>query len=304
LLLMVKKPRYREIADTIRQQVSSGQLKAGDALPTEAQLGEHYGVSRVTVRQALKVLTDQQVIASIQGSGRYVREPQAAPLPFPAALHSSEPQSVAESVRENVAQPPAEQTPGEQPPAPESPVEGERAPHSLPESRTAPPPQPGTYCEVLDFAVVLPDETVRTALRLKSGERVYHVRRRQFVRQRPAAIDDIWMPLGLFPDLSYAAMQSSTYDYVEQVKHWVIDRSEQELRARMPSVEVAQALGIDRQQPVLEQRTVGFLQDGTVFEYCCRVTRGDDAPLTWVTHRHDQAGGVSSPACGWPSSSR
>ncbi|WP_206604027.1 UTRA domain-containing protein [Chimaeribacter californicus] len=298
---MVKKPRYREIADTIRQQVTSGQLKAGDALPTEAQLGEHYGVSRVTVRQALKVLTDQQVIASIQGSGRYVRQPQAAPLLSPAVPqtlavpHAQKLQAVAESAGENVAGTPAEQTP-----EPEAPLERERAP----ESRTVPPSPSGIYYEVLDFAVVQPDETVRTALRLKSGERVYHVRRRQFIRQRPAAFDELWMPLALFPDLSYAAMQSSTYDYVEQVKHGVIDRSEQELRARMPSVEVAQALGIDRQQPVLEQRTVGFLQDGTVFEYSCRVTRGDDVPLTWVTYRHDQAGGVSSPACGWPSSSR
>ncbi|PLR41847.1 transcriptional regulator [Chimaeribacter californicus] len=255
----------------------------------------------MTVRQALKVLTDQQVIASIQGSGRYVRQPQAAPLLSPAVPqtlavpHAQKLQAVAESAGENVAGTPAEQTP-----EPEAPLERERAP----ESRTVPPSPSGIYYEVLDFAVVQPDETVRTALRLKSGERVYHVRRRQFIRQRPAAFDELWMPLALFPDLSYAAMQSSTYDYVEQVKHGVIDRSEQELRARMPSVEVAQALGIDRQQPVLEQRTVGFLQDGTVFEYSCRVTRGDDVPLTWVTYRHDQAGGVSSPACGWPSSSR
>ena len=279
LLLMTKKPRYREIADTLCQQVISGQLKAGDALPTEAQLGEQYGVSRVTVRQALKVLTDQQVIKSIQGRGRYVRDVQDALAP-PA----------------EEAQP----TPGPQEPVPAGP-RGE-APHSAPAARL--PESLSAYYEVLDFAVVLPDETVRTALRLKSGERVYQVRRRQFIRQTPVAFEEVWLPLALFPDLSYAVMQSSTYDYVEKVKHWVIDRSEQALQARMPSGEMAQALGIDRQRPVLEQRALGFLQDGTVFEYSCRVTQGDDAPLTWVTYRHDQAGGVASPACGWPSSSR
>ena len=67
---MTKKPLYREIADTLREQVASGRLKAGDALLTEAQLVEEFGVSRVTVRQALKLLTEQQVIESIQGSGR------------------------------------------------------------------------------------------------------------------------------------------------------------------------------------------------------------------------------------------
>lgn len=40
----------------------------GDALPTEAELREQFGVSRVTVRQALKQLTELNVIESIQAA--------------------------------------------------------------------------------------------------------------------------------------------------------------------------------------------------------------------------------------------
>lgn len=71
---MSKKPIYRQIADALRQQVINGELKPGDALPTEAALCEHYGVSRVTVRQALKLLSEERVIESLQGSGWYVKE--------------------------------------------------------------------------------------------------------------------------------------------------------------------------------------------------------------------------------------
>lgn len=235
---MTKKPLYREIADTLRQQIASGRLKPGDALPTEAQLVEEFGVSRVTVRQALKLLTEQQVIESVQGSGRYVRE---ARLNYDIYQLTSLDEKLAE--------------------------------------------RQASYSEVLDFAIVLPDERVRTALRLTEGERVYYVRRLRFVRQKPAALEETWMPLALFPDLSYEVMQSSKYHYIEQVKKWVIDRSEQEILAVMPTEAQALALGIDRHQPALEKVSIGFLQDGTVFEYSRNLFKSSDYRFTLVAHR-------------------
>ena len=60
---------YRQIADVLREQVAKGELKPGDALPTESTLQSRFEVSRVTIRQALKLLTEQNIIESIQGSG-------------------------------------------------------------------------------------------------------------------------------------------------------------------------------------------------------------------------------------------
>lgn len=66
---MGHKPLYRQIADRIREQIARGELKPGDALPTESALQTEFGVSRVTVRQALRQLVEQQILESIQGSG-------------------------------------------------------------------------------------------------------------------------------------------------------------------------------------------------------------------------------------------
>lgn len=71
---MARLPMYRQIADAIREKISSGEYKVGEALPTEAQLREKFSVSRVTVRQALKLLIESGELESIQGSGTYVKE--------------------------------------------------------------------------------------------------------------------------------------------------------------------------------------------------------------------------------------
>ncbi|WP_199459139.1 GntR family transcriptional regulator [Vibrio owensii] len=71
---MARLPMYRQIADAIREKISDGEYKVGTALPTEAQLREEFSCSRVTVRQALKLLIENGELESVQGSGTYVKE--------------------------------------------------------------------------------------------------------------------------------------------------------------------------------------------------------------------------------------
>lgn len=64
--------RYQSIADDLRRQVSSGALAAGRLLPSEADLGDTYGASRVTIRRALEVLRDEGLVDARQGFGWFV----------------------------------------------------------------------------------------------------------------------------------------------------------------------------------------------------------------------------------------
>ncbi|MDA8321834.1 MAG: GntR family transcriptional regulator [Actinomycetota bacterium] len=64
---------FRQIADHLRQAVAKGRLKPGDQLPSEVQLMEHYGVARMTVRNALKLLQDEGLTIAEHGRGVYVR---------------------------------------------------------------------------------------------------------------------------------------------------------------------------------------------------------------------------------------
>jgi DNA-binding FadR family transcriptional regulator len=59
---------YEQITAYIRGAISSGQLRSGDRLPPETDLARSLGVSRSTVREALKVLESQNILRSSTGS--------------------------------------------------------------------------------------------------------------------------------------------------------------------------------------------------------------------------------------------
>ncbi|WP_298212527.1 GntR family transcriptional regulator [Ferrimicrobium sp.] len=70
-------PRYSSVAESIRAEISSADFRAGDLLPSEADLGSRFGVSRITVRKALEVLRGEGLVESQQGRGWVVKR---APL--------------------------------------------------------------------------------------------------------------------------------------------------------------------------------------------------------------------------------
>lgn len=63
-----------EVAARIRTMLASGELTPGDRLPAERRLAEAFGVSRNSVREAIRVLTNQGLIVSKVGSGTYVAD--------------------------------------------------------------------------------------------------------------------------------------------------------------------------------------------------------------------------------------
>ena len=67
---------YKQIVDHIRTAISSMKLKPGDRLPPETELAKNLGVSRPTVREALKVLEALNILRSSTGpkGGTFVRD--------------------------------------------------------------------------------------------------------------------------------------------------------------------------------------------------------------------------------------
>lgn len=63
----------KQIAAMIRKAINCGDLAPNDQLPSEAQLIEHFGVARMTVRNALLELRNEGLVIAEHGKGTYVR---------------------------------------------------------------------------------------------------------------------------------------------------------------------------------------------------------------------------------------
>ncbi len=71
-------PAYRAISDSIRDDILARRVVPGDRLPIETDLAEKFGVSRSTVREALRELASQNLVETIRGAtgGTFVVVPR------------------------------------------------------------------------------------------------------------------------------------------------------------------------------------------------------------------------------------
>jgi GntR family transcriptional regulator len=69
-------PMYFQIQTHLLKMIQSGQLRAGDPVPSEEELARVYGVSRMTSRQALQSLKNQGYAAGQKGRGTFVTQPK------------------------------------------------------------------------------------------------------------------------------------------------------------------------------------------------------------------------------------
>jgi GntR family transcriptional repressor for pyruvate dehydrogenase complex len=78
----VRLPAYQLLADELRADITSGRLQPGERLPPEPELCVKTGVSRSTVREALRLLASQHLIITTRGvtGGSFVAHPDAEQL--------------------------------------------------------------------------------------------------------------------------------------------------------------------------------------------------------------------------------
>jgi len=65
-------PLYHQLKAVLLSAIQSGRWKAGEQLPTESELAEMYGVSKITVREALRELAQMRYVRREQGRGTFV----------------------------------------------------------------------------------------------------------------------------------------------------------------------------------------------------------------------------------------
>lgn len=242
-------PPSRRIAEDLRRQIESGELRSGDKLPSERALAEAYGSARNTAREAIRILAEQGLVTAKHGSGVFVREPQRL-FRFGSDRYSLKNRET-----------------GLTPFRLEAKRQGKTARIEVPSIARERPP-----ADVAERLKVPVDE-----------ESVVHRENHYFADDEPVQIvstylrwDEAQGTLLMQPKTG----KDGIYGRLEELGH-VMTRVRDEISARMPTPEEAAILELLPGVPVLEVLHTSLDQDGVPFEVSRYVHRADQTGLLY-----------------------
>jgi GntR family transcriptional regulator len=246
-------PLFRQIADHLRNAITSGQLREGDQLPSEVQLMDYYGVARMTVRNALRVLQDEALVTSEHGRGVYVRRrPPVRRLASDRFARRHRKGGKAAFLTE------AEQV------------------------GSAPTVDRIEVCEAT------PPPDIAERLKLGEGTETVVRSRRYLLDGRPmeTAISYIPADLAKGTPIEYPNPgPGGIYARLEEQGH-VLERFNEEVAARMPTAEEASALSLPPGVPVIHLVRTAYDTNGRAVEVCDTVMAADAYVLSYELPAH------------------
>jgi transposase-like protein len=95
--------RAREVADALRARITTGALRPGARMPTQAALAEEFGTERGTVRQALRILQSEGLLSGVSRGSPATVAPDAGRAPHGPAAAEPRPTTVALAPRISAA---------------------------------------------------------------------------------------------------------------------------------------------------------------------------------------------------------
>jgi GntR family transcriptional regulator, mannosyl-D-glycerate transport/metabolism system repressor len=230
-------PLYKQVANQIKKQIQSDNLDKDDAIPSEQKLSESFNVSRVTIRQAIKLLVDEGILYKVRGSGTYVKQPKIEHDIYRLQGFTEEMESL----------------------------------NHVPSN------------QVLEFSMQIPVEPIKERLNLKAEEKVFFIRRLRSGDGEPMILEETYMPVTLFPDLSVEVMTRSKYEYVEK-KGYKIKERQGEILPHIPSKELREILQM-KDSSCLAMNLCAYLEDGTIFEYTKLYFRSEKYTFKFTSRR-------------------
>lgn len=238
---------FRQIADHLRAAIVAGKLAEGQRLPSESQLMDHYGVARMTLRQALGILQGEGLVVSEHGRGVFVR-----PRPQVRRLASDR------FARRHRQAGKAAFT-----------AEIERSGRA-----------PGL--DMLEIAEERPEADVRERLELPARSKVVVRRRRYLVDGHPVEYATSYIPADLARGTAIAQPDTGPggiYARLEDAGHRLVKFTE-DVSTRMPTPEESRMLQLPAGVPVFRLIRTAYAVDRPV-EVCDTIMSGDAFSLAY-----------------------
>jgi len=251
-------PLYKQIAAELRARIKGGTFTVGDQIPSEAEMQDQYGVSRMTARLAVQELRTEGLVVTGQGKGTFVADPKTAPMPYLASvIHSASARA---------------QRPGRDAFSAELESAGRTGEEHIQVERRGAP------------------DAIADRLGLSPGDPVILRRRLQVVEGHPSALVDSWWPADIAEGTELASPASvarGTDTVMAELGLEALTRRD-EVTARMPTPEEAQELGIAGGVPVVIVVATELASEGQPVEVYTRVHPADRFVLVYEVAKADR----------------
>ncbi|MEY8353534.1 GntR family transcriptional regulator [Lachnospiraceae bacterium 54-53] len=139
--------------------------------------------------------------------------------------------------------------------------------------------------EIISFDVKPAGEKVSEKLHIKPDDFVYYCIRFRHDDKKWKVMDYCYMPINLIIGLKKEILYHSIYEYIENDLGFRIQSAHRIIRAKRPNEYDKKYLGITDTDPVLSIEQIGYLDNGTPFEYSDQHHIGDDFEFKTVSIR-------------------
>lgn len=226
-----------QISDALRRRIESGELPAQSPIPSERELAQQLGVSRMTVRAAIEELVDAGLLIRRQGRKTVVAEENSPGNLGGKINRAAGFTSFSEEMRLRGWQP---------------------------------------HSEVRQAATILADVAIAAQLTIPVGSRVILIERLRFADDEPLAHEFVHLPHSRFPSLlAHDLAHGSLYDLLESSYGIRPVFAEESVEAVLMAAEEAELFGLDPGAPALLTRRITRDADDMVVEAATTLYRGD-----------------------------
>lgn len=137
--------------------------------------------------------------------------------------------------------------------------------------------------EIVVFEVISSDELISKKLQIKIGELVYHIIRCRKLNKKPYAIEIIYMPLSIIPNLKIEHIKGSIYQHIEETLKLKIQSVHKTISGHLSSQLEQDFLGLKPTEPYFQIEQIAYLSSGIIFEYSFTRYHYKDFELKTVT---------------------
>lgn len=137
--------------------------------------------------------------------------------------------------------------------------------------------------DVIVFEVIPSDVEISKKLQIEEGSFIYHIIRKRYIDGKTHALEILYIPISIIPNLKMEHLQNSLYGYIEDELKLKIQSSHKTVTGHLSTQLEQDYLDLKKTEPYFEIEQIAYLSSGVIFEYSLSRFHYNEFELQTVT---------------------